>query len=123
MTLASPYIGLRSCCRKPRALYRAAGGGEVTRIVFIPARSPGLPSGGAGQYRQRQLRLHLRDHVGGHVQARTAVGAAAGAHGQLADAAATVVHGFADLAVGDSIAEADVHGREPAGAMVPFQQE
>ena len=46
----------------------------------------------------------------GEFQATAATGAGAGAHGQLGHAAATGRRDFADLAFGDAIADADVHG-------------
>ena len=53
----------------------------------------------------------LGQQVGGHVQAGTAGGAAAGTHGQLGHAGDTALGGFADLVVGNPVADADVHVR------------
>ena len=51
----------------------------------------------------------LRQQFARHVQARTAVGTATGTHGQLGHRAATAIGRFADLVVGDSVADTNVH--------------
>ena len=54
--------------------------------------------------------MRLAQQIARHFQAGTAVGATAGAHGQLGKAGAAVLGRFADLVVGDPITDADVHG-------------
>lgn len=74
-------------------------------------------SGDFGQAQQRQAERRggagLGKQVGGHVQAGTAVGAASGAHGQLGHRGNALLGGLTDLMIGDSIADADVHVRNP----------
>ncbi len=76
---------------------------------------PGGPSSGGLQAENRQWQVvggaELDQQVGRHVQAGTAGGAAAGAHRQLGHAHDTALGGFADLMVGNPVADADVHVR------------
>ena len=53
----------------------------------------------------------LGQQVGRHVQAGTAGGTAASAHGQLGHAGDTALGGFADLVVGYPVTDADEHVR------------
>ena len=46
------------------------------------------------------------------LQAGAAIRTGTGAHGQLGHAAAAVGDGFKDLAISDSIADADIHGAD-----------
>ena len=85
--------------------------------MISPARcAGGAPLGGVGQggAQQRQREPHAGvvriEQVGGHVQAAAAGAAGAGAHGQFGHGPAAVGGGFADLVVGDPVADADVHG-------------
>ncbi|KAG1242877.1 hypothetical protein G6F57_017691 [Rhizopus arrhizus] len=70
---------------------------------------------GQAQHRQRQIvgGACLGQQLAGHVQAGTAGGTTAGTHGQFGHRADAIAGGFADLVVGDSVADADVHRREP----------
>ncbi|NYF21704.1 hypothetical protein HDC36_003173 [Xanthomonas sp. JAI131] len=83
-------------------------------IIPLRIRAARTPlSGGAGhaaQHGQRQVaQQRAFQQVASHVQAGTAGGTATGAHGQLGHGAAAGIGGFADLAIGDPIADADVH--------------
>src|SRR5690606_25584064 len=77
------------------------------------ALAPRPQSGGFAKHRQRQLpqRPHLVEDLLGLVQAGPAGGAAAGAHGQFGQGAAAGRRHLADLVVGDTVADTDVHGR------------
>jgi len=63
------------------------------------------------QYGQRQIMCahRLGQQVTGHVQAGTAGGTAAGAHGQLGHRRAAITRSSADLVIGYSVADANVH--------------
>ena len=54
--------------------------------------------------------VHFFEDFGCHTHTAAAAGTTAGAHGQLGHGPATTGRGLADLALGDSIAETDIHG-------------
>jgi hypothetical protein len=54
--------------------------------------------------------MHFVEQVGGNRHATTATGTATGAHGELGHAPTTRRSGLTDIAFGDAIAKADVHG-------------
>jgi len=85
---------------------------ESCAFAGSPEVSPGTGSGSLREGVGRCVQLHARgqQQVGCGLHAGAAVGAAAGAHGQLRQAPATRGHGLADVAIGDSIAETDIHG-------------
>ena len=80
------------------------------------------------EHRQRQVVRgpRLRQQFTGHFQTRTATGATTGAHGQFRHRAAAIVGRFANLVIGDSIADADVHGghrgRQARSGLPSFQR-
>src|SRR5690606_41135327 len=109
MTLASPFI-----CSAPLRGERAhSSAPRVAAEERESSASPVRGSGGLGQDRQRQRAgAVLLEDRGGHVQARAAAGAGTGPHGQFGDAGAAVLGGLADVTVGHSVTDANVHGRK-----------
>ena len=122
MTLASPFMtALRGCLACADASAAAAAMAERESTAFArwnrnwgngPAGRVGRASSGVRQHRQRQLadRVDFVQQLRRHLQATAAGGAATGAHGQLGKRAAAGSRDLADLALGDTIAKADVHG-------------
>ena len=129
MTLASPFMprsvvdaatltpawnGCRNANR-PRCVVRRRG------ADFAAADQAAMRQD--RQRRQRGRGLRLVEDLRGQSGATAATGARAGAHGQLGHAAATGRRDFADLAIGDAVADADVHGRTQDGGTRPFDHE
>ena len=120
MTLASPFmIALRGCtaCADASAMAEAKAKRESTAFARWEPRPGNGPaarveyaSGGVRQHRQLANRVDFVQQLRRGFQAAAAGGAAARAHGQFGEGAATGSRDFADLALGDTIAEADVHG-------------
>ena len=90
--------------------------------LYPPAQARGgTRSGGARHPEERhhvagiggRRRTQLVEQRAGGVHAGPAAGAAAGPHRQLAHAGAATGRGLADVVLGDSVADADVHGTGP----------
>lgn len=102
--------------RKATAARIRAGGMWASRAQK-PTRADriGMDRTGDGSGRVRDpvaSAVHVLDDLGGHAHATAAAGAATRTHGQFGHGPAACGRGLADFALGDSIAEADVHGSE-----------
>ena len=98
-----------------------------TKIARIPTtrrppltapRSRGLPPSGRDcEHRQGKARLALRlpQHLQRHIRTTAATGRATGHGAQISQITSTGVSRFTHGSIGDSVADADVHGRSGIG--------